>query len=139
MNCQCAWNVAFNIASRPNTNCVGVARAAVCTAEFIAFEHATRTSLKSRRESRSRFILDLCTANHVVKCLVTSFNHGVRLWIATGNNLPFDTMFILKTLADFSGEFSSFVHSYFCRPWTSGKPVDFKPIGYYHVRSEESR
>jgi len=57
MNCQSAWNVSFNIASRPNTNCAGVARAVVCTVEFIAFRHAARTPLKPRRESRSHLSL----------------------------------------------------------------------------------
>jgi len=57
MNCKSAWNEAFNIASWPNTNCVGVARAAVCTAEFMAFRHATRTHLKPRKESESRLHL----------------------------------------------------------------------------------
>jgi len=66
-----------------------------------------------------------------VKCLVTSFNHGVRLWITTGNNLPFNTMFIFESFADFSSEFFSFVHSFFCRPWISGEPTEFQPVGYY--------
>jgi len=47
------WKEALNIASRPNTNCVGVARAVVCTVEFIAFRHAATTPLKPRKESRS--------------------------------------------------------------------------------------
>jgi len=65
-----------------------------------------------------------------VKCLVTSFNHGVRLRIATGNNLPLNTMFVVWSFADFSSKFFSFVHGCFCRPWMSGKPMDFQPVGY---------
>jgi len=49
---------------------------------------------------------------------VTSFNHGVCLWIATGNNLAFDITFVRESVADFSIELFSFVHSHFCRPWT---------------------
>jgi len=57
MNCQSAWNETFNIASRPNTNCVGVASAVECTVEFMAFPHVARTPLKPRKESKSRLSL----------------------------------------------------------------------------------
>jgi len=57
MNCQSAWDEAFNIASWPIANWVGVARAVVCTAEFMAFRHAARTHLKPRKESKSRLSL----------------------------------------------------------------------------------
>jgi len=53
------------------------------------------------------------------------------LWIATGDNLPFNATFVLKSLTDFSSEFSSLVHGHFCRPWMLGKPVDFQPVGYH--------
>jgi len=38
---------------------------------------------------------------------------------------------VFKSLADFSSKFSSLVHSCFCRPWMSGKPMDFQPVGYH--------
>jgi len=97
--------------------------------------HSFRTCRQNAFETKKRiwvsFVLDLCTANHVVKCLVTPFNHGVRLQIATGDNLPFNAMFVFKSLADFSSEFSSLVHICFCRPWMSCKPTDFQPVGYH--------
>jgi len=53
MNCQSAWKEAFNIASWPNTNCVGVACAVACTVEFMAFRHAARMPFKPKKESKS--------------------------------------------------------------------------------------
>jgi len=93
------------------------------------FATCRQNTFETKERIQIPFVLDLRTVNHVVKCLVTFFNHGVRLWIATGDNLLFDATFVIKSFADFSGKFFSFVHSHFCRPWMSCEPMDFQPVG----------
>jgi len=58
-----------------------------------------QNAFETKERVQIPFVFELGTANHVVKRLVTSFNHRVRLWIPTGNNLALDTTFVGESLA----------------------------------------
>ncbi len=51
--CQSAWKEMFSRASRPNTNCVGVARLVVCTVDVTACLTALRIPFQWKSGSRS--------------------------------------------------------------------------------------
>jgi len=94
-----------------------------------SFPTCSQNALETKELIWVPFVPNLCATNHVVKCLVTSFNYWIRLRISAGNCLSDKTTFVPESVANFCSELWSLVHSNFRRPGMSREPMDFELVG----------